>query len=188
MAPPRRRETLARFDAGNRSQHLALVANLSDRVIPRSPPRRPRNDRRESLSRAKCLTTRTRPRWEIFRFCTPGRTMLQSQDFTTECGSKGLTSDERPNDRSNAAKRRFKSQISCAPPEMQSLGLGAAASRSWVPQKNGAEKGDISMSYSVTIISFVGADPEQRQARSNTRSKFTVLSVATQRSWKNIDD
>jgi single-strand DNA-binding protein len=45
------------------------------------------------------------------------------------------------------------------------------------------------MSYmnSVTIIGFVGADPEQRQAKSNG-SKFTVLSVATQRSWKNTDD
>src|SRR5260370_28585299 len=41
------------------------------------------------------------------------------------------------------------------------------------------------MSYSVTIIGFVGADPEQRQARNNNGSKFTVLSVATQRSWKN---
>ena len=41
------------------------------------------------------------------------------------------------------------------------------------------------MSYlnSVTIIGFVGADPEQRQARNNNGSKFTVLSVATQRSW-----
>ena len=38
------------------------------------------------------------------------------------------------------------------------------------------------MSYlnSVTIIGFVGADPEQRQARNNNGSKFTVLSVATQ--------
>jgi len=27
------------------------------------------------------------------------------------------------------------------------LALGAAASRFWVPQKNGAEKGDIFMSY-----------------------------------------
>ena len=46
------------------------------------------------------------------------------------------------------------------------------------------------MSYlnSVTIIGFVGADPEQRQARNNHGSKFTVLSVATQRSWKNTDD
>jgi single stranded DNA-binding protein len=40
---------------------------------------------------------------------------------------------------------------------------------------------------SVTIIGFVGADPEQRQAKSNG-SKFTVLSVATQHSWKNADD
>jgi single-stranded DNA-binding protein len=46
------------------------------------------------------------------------------------------------------------------------------------------------MSYlnSVTIIGFVGADPEQRQARNNNGSKFTVLSVATHRSWKNTDD
>jgi single-strand DNA-binding protein len=39
---------------------------------------------------------------------------------------------------------------------------------------------------SITIVGFVGADPEQRQARSG--SKFTVLSVATQRSWKNAED
>jgi single-strand DNA-binding protein len=45
------------------------------------------------------------------------------------------------------------------------------------------------MSYmnSVTIVGFVGADPEQRQARNNG-AKFTVLSVATQRSWKNAED
>jgi len=45
------------------------------------------------------------------------------------------------------------------------------------------------MSYlnSVTIVGFVGADPEQRQARTSG-SKFTVLSVATQRSWKNAED
>ena len=40
---------------------------------------------------------------------------------------------------------------------------------------------------SVTIVGFVGADPEQRQAKGNG-SKFTVLSVATQRSWKNAED
>jgi hypothetical protein len=40
---------------------------------------------------------------------------------------------------------------------------------------------------SVTIIGFVGADPEQGQARNNG-SKFTVLSVATQRSWKSAED
>lgn len=40
---------------------------------------------------------------------------------------------------------------------------------------------------SATIVGFVGADPEQRQAK-NTGAKFTVLSVATQRSWKNAQD
>src|SRR2546430_1960690 len=76
------------------------------------------------------------------------------------------------------------------PPIKQPLTLGAAASRFWVPQENGARKRRKFMSYlnSVTIIGFVGADPEQRQARNNSGSKFTVLSVATQRSWKNTDD
>ena len=56
-------------------------------------------------------------------------------------------------------------------------------------KENGAEKGDIFMFYlnSVTIVGFVGADPEQCQARNNS-SKFTLLSVATQRSWKNAGD
>jgi single stranded DNA-binding protein len=53
----------------------------------------------------------------------------------------------------------------------------------------GQEKGEKIMSYlnSVTLVGFVGADPEQRESRSNG-SKFTVLSVATQRSWKNAQD
>jgi hypothetical protein len=40
---------------------------------------------------------------------------------------------------------------------------------------------------SITIAGFVVADPEQRQSRNNG-AKFTVLSVATQRSWKNAQD
>ena len=40
---------------------------------------------------------------------------------------------------------------------------------------------------SVQIIGFIGKDPERRQARDNGAA-FTVLSVATQRSWKNADD
>jgi len=40
---------------------------------------------------------------------------------------------------------------------------------------------------SVTIVGFAGADPEQRQAKGNG-TKFTVLSVATRRSWKNAED
>src|SRR5258708_24300048 len=53
----------------------------------------------------------------------------------------------------------------------------------------GQKKGKNKMSYlnSVTLVGFVGADPEQRQAKGNG-SKFTVLSVATQRSWKNAED
>jgi single-strand DNA-binding protein len=54
----------------------------------------------------------------------------------------------------------------------------------------GQEKGENSaMSYlnSVTLVGFVGSDPEQRQAKGNG-SKFAVLSVATQRSWKNAED
>jgi hypothetical protein len=68
--------------------------------------------------------------------------------------------------------------------------FGSRSPRFWVPQKNGAEKGENSaMSYlnSITLVGFVGSDPEQRQAKGNG-SKFTVLSVATQRSWKNADD
>jgi single-stranded DNA-binding protein len=46
-----------------------------------------------------------------------------------------------------------------------------------------------SMSYlnSVSLIGFVGSDLEQRQTR-NSDSKFAVLFVATQRSWKNAQD
>lgn len=40
---------------------------------------------------------------------------------------------------------------------------------------------------SVSIIGFVGADPEQRVVKASG-AKFTVLSVATQRSWKNAED
>jgi single-strand DNA-binding protein len=45
------------------------------------------------------------------------------------------------------------------------------------------------MSYlnSVSLIGFVGSDPEQRQARNNG-GKFTVFSLATQHSWKNAED
>jgi len=64
--------------------------------------------------------------------------------------------------------------------EAEALALGC--------QKNGTEKGDIFMSYLVTIIGFAGADQEQRQARNNNGSKFSVLSVATQRWCGNGND
>src|SRR6266513_4801578 len=88
------------------------------------------------------------------------------------------------------AKRWFKSQNGTGPSHKAPARLGSSGLSLLCAPGNGAEKGDIFMSYlnSVTIIGFVGADPEQRQARNNNGSKFTVLSVATQRSWKNTDD
>jgi len=57
-----------------------------------------------------------------------------------------------------------------------------------VPGKWGKKGEKAVMSYlnSVSLIGFVGSDPEQRQARNNG-AKFTVFSVATQRSWKNAE-
>jgi hypothetical protein len=82
----------------------------------------------------------------------------------------------------SAALRSKRSALSCLIFDFQRGGFR-------VLQENGAEKGDSFMSYlnSVTIVGFVGADPEQRQAKGNG-SKFTVLSVATQRCWKNAED
>jgi single-strand DNA-binding protein len=43
------------------------------------------------------------------------------------------------------------------------------------------------MFNSVQIVGFLGKDPERREARSNGAA-FTILSVATQRSWKNAEE
>jgi single stranded DNA-binding protein len=54
----------------------------------------------------------------------------------------------------------------------------------------GQEKGENSvMSYlnHVQLIGFLGKDPEKRQVRGNG-ANFTVLSVATQQSWKDSND
>ena len=55
------------------------------------------------------------------------------------------------------------------------------------PRKWGRKRRNTIYLNSVTIVGFVGADPEQRQSHSNG-TNFTVLSVATQRSWKNAQD
>ena len=75
------------------------------------------------------------------------------------------------------------------PPIKQTLACDSKPPRSLsCPKENGAErKVKTKCLISVTLVGFVGADPEQRQAKGNG-SKFTVLSVATQRSWKNADD
>src|SRR5580658_8945819 len=78
------------------------------------------------------------------------------------------------------AKRWFKSHTIGCPPIKQPLALEAEATRFWVPQENGARKRRKSaMSYlnSITLVGFVGSDPEQRQAKGNG-SKFTVQGLA----------
>jgi single-strand DNA-binding protein len=70
---------------------------------------------------------------------------------------------------------------------MQPLALGAAALAWGAPGKWGKKRRNTMYLNSVTLVGFVGADPEQRQAKGNG-IKFTVLSVATQRSWKNAED
>jgi len=70
---------------------------------------------------------------------------------------------------------------------MQPLALGAAALALGCPRKMGQKKEKDMYLNSVTLVGFLGADPEQRQAKGNGM-KFTVLSLATQRSWKNTED
>jgi single-stranded DNA-binding protein len=70
---------------------------------------------------------------------------------------------------------------------MQPLALGAAALAWGCLRKMGQKKKKDMYLNSVTIVGFVGTDPEQRQAKGNG-TKFTVFSVATQRSWKNAED
>jgi len=76
-----------------------------------------------------------------------------------------------------------------AEPRMQTLTCDSTPSLSVVPQRNLAKRKMKTkrLIYSATLVGFVGADPEQRQAKGNG-SKFTVCSLATQRSWKNADD
>jgi hypothetical protein len=74
---------------------------------------------------------------------------------------------------------RFRPYTIGFPPIKQPLALEAEAARFFVPQENGARKRrKFSYVLPITLVGFVGSDPEQ----------FTVLSVATQRSWKNADD
>jgi single stranded DNA-binding protein len=73
-----------------------------------------------------------------------------------------------------------------APTRLGSSGLSLLSA----PGKWGKKKEKNSaMSYlnSITLVGFVGSDPEQHQAKGNGL-KFTVISVATQCAWKNTND
>jgi len=81
-------------------------------------------------------------------------------------------------------------KTSWVPPRMQTLACDSQPPRSLsCPKKLGQKGVHKTLMYlnSITIVGFVGADPELRRSRGNG-SKFTVLSVATQRSWKNAQD
>jgi len=93
-------------------------------------------------------------------------------------------------DASEMAKPSFKSHNFLGPSHKAAARFGSRShSLLGAPRKWGKKKEKIQscLTNSITLVGFVGADPEQRQAKGNG-SKFAVLSVATQRSWKNADD
>ncbi len=66
--------------------------------------------------------------------------------------------------------------------------MEAAATRfSVAPRKWGRKRRNKSCINHVQLIGFLGKDPEKRQVRDNG-ANFTVLSVATQQSWKDSSD
>jgi single-strand DNA-binding protein len=71
------------------------------------------------------------------------------------------------------------------PPEKADLDFGSGPARFWVPREtSGAEKENLKMFVNrATLIGFLGKDAEVRYTRNET--PFTVLSLATKRSWKN---
>jgi single-strand DNA-binding protein len=72
---------------------------------------------------------------------------------------------------------------------MQPLPLEAAAFASGCPKKMGQKKEiqNVLPINHVQLVGFLGKDPEKRQVRGNG-ANFTVLSVATQQSWKDSND
>jgi hypothetical protein len=80
------------------------------------------------------------------------------------------------------------SRKSSGPSQNAAARFGSGRPRFWgASGKWGKKKEKDIYLNSVTIVGFAGADPEQREATGNG-TKFTVLSVATQRSWKNAED
>ena len=69
------------------------------------------------------------------------------------------------------------------PRRMQSLGLGAAAIRSFVPKQQGKKEGKKRMNLNqLTIIGFVGRPAETTILQND--SVVTKFTVATKKSWK----
>ena len=78
-------------------------------------------------------------------------------------------------------------KISCVPPEMQTLALGAESARSEVPQLQGQKRRNKMYQNRVHLIGYLGKNPEQKSAKESDR-KYTVFSLATKRAWKGADE
>jgi single stranded DNA-binding protein len=78
-------------------------------------------------------------------------------------------------------------KISCVPPEMQTLALGAESARSEVPQLQGQKRRNTMYQNRVHLIGYLGRNPEQKSAKQSGR-KYTVFSLATKRAWKGADE
>jgi hypothetical protein len=71
---------------------------------------------------------------------------------------------------------------------MQPLALGAVSTSPLGAPRKWGKKGETKMYLNhVQLIGFLGKDPEKRQVRGNG-ANFTVLSVATQQSWKDANE
>ena len=78
-------------------------------------------------------------------------------------------------------------KISCVPPEMQTLALGAESARSEVPQLQGQKRRNKMYQNRVHLIGYLGKNQEQKSAKESDR-KYTVFSLATKRAWKGADE
>jgi single-strand DNA-binding protein len=70
---------------------------------------------------------------------------------------------------------------------MQTLALGAASSRSEVPQLQGQKRRNKMYQNKVHLIGYLGKNPQQKSAKQTDR-KYTVFSLATKFAWKGADE
>lgn len=73
-------------------------------------------------------------------------------------------------------------KILAVPHRKRSLGLGAAATRFWVPRQTGRKRETHVNLNQFTIIGFIGRNAETKQLPNGT--PVTKFSVATTKSWK----
>jgi single-strand DNA-binding protein len=75
----------------------------------------------------------------------------------------------------------------CAPPEMQTLVLGADPSRFQVPQLQGQKETQQMYENRVELMGFLGKSPESKSTKKTGRT-LAILSLATKTWWKDKDE